>query len=138
MPDARTFHVGDLLSVADGRLLSPRGYAGFMDFLCYMSGRPLFTHEVPSAISRCRPFLLAQHPRLGDPAMLAELRRLDEIQAGPGGKPAVLAWIADQAARLGEHLAVEPVPPGEDGVPDPVEELVRQMGPDRVLAIDGD
>lgn len=60
----KQFHVGDLLSITSGLLLSGRGMEGFYEILNFMTGHDLLTHSLPAAADICKPVLLQQHPWL--------------------------------------------------------------------------
>ena len=60
----RRFHVGDIISITTGRLVSPRRIDGVYDILNYMTGNDSFTHQLPRAFKECAPSLKAQHPDL--------------------------------------------------------------------------
>lgn len=63
MTTTREFHLGDVLSITTGRLISPRGIEGVYDILRFMTGQDLFTHQLPRAMTEMKPRLLAQHPQ---------------------------------------------------------------------------
>jgi hypothetical protein len=56
MSDKR-FHIGDLLSVTDGRLLSPNHVQGVIELLSHMTGDSLMTHQLPLAADAMEPEL---------------------------------------------------------------------------------
>lgn len=62
----RNFHIGDILSITTGRLVSPRRMDGVYDILNYMTGDDLFTHQLIRAAEECAPALREQHPDLTD------------------------------------------------------------------------
>ena len=57
---SRDFHIGDILSVTTGRLVSPRRMDGVYDILNFMTGDNLFTHQLPRAARECAGPLAAQ------------------------------------------------------------------------------
>ncbi len=126
MTGTQIFHLGDVLSVTTGRLVSPRGMDGLYDILTWMTGDDLFTHQIPRAVDECREPLLAQHPplaRVHVPAALGEGSR-ERAQR-------VLArWLAGQAATYGA-----PLPPGGHAYVDPLAELRAMMPGKPVIAI---
>ena len=64
---SRVFHIGDVLSVIHGQILSPRGVAGVEDILTYMTGeKPRGVLEMFEAIVRCRSYLAEReiYPKL--------------------------------------------------------------------------
>lgn len=60
----KTFQLGDVLSITDGRLLSPRLMDGVYDILNHLTGCGLMTHELPKAVKLYQPLLLAKFPAL--------------------------------------------------------------------------
>ena len=62
----KKFHLGDVLSITTGRLVSPRHMDGVYDILNFMTGDNLFTHQLPRASDECKPHLLAQFPQLAE------------------------------------------------------------------------
>lgn len=96
----RVFHLGDVLSVTGDKLVSPRGIAGVHELVAFMTGRPVFTHELPQASLACRRSLLAQHP---------ELALIDDSGVD---RDNWRAWLDVMAARFGEHVEVAALPEG--------------------------
>lgn len=126
MPEsaARRFHLGDLLSVTTGYLVSPRLVPALYDVLNHMTGDNLFTHQLPRAVGECAPEILRQHPDL------AEVR----FPEGLAGKAAVLAWLADQVALYGETRSITPLASEDHMHIDPLTEM-EMLKPGRVIPI---
>lgn len=105
MSETRDFHLGDILSVTTGRLVSPRHMEGVYDILNFMTGDNLFTHQLPRAARECEAPLLAQHPDL------AAVEVPEEFGDGTPDsvRQAVDAWLAGQVAKYGETLPVAPL-----------------------------
>lgn len=119
---ARQFHLGDVLSISDGRLVSPRHMDGIYEILNFMTGDNLFTHQLPRAMRECQPVLLAQHPQL------AELVDADaKLDA-----ESVPVWLAKQVAKFGETLPVEPL--AEWQHKDPLAELA-EVAPGKAVTV---
>ena len=114
----RTFHLGDVLSITTGALVSPRHMDGIYDILNWMTGDSLFTHQLPRAADECQAPLLAQHPDL------AAVTLPDDF----GGKEGADAWLAEQVAVYGETREVTPLAPDDHTRMDPITEL-RKMAP---------
>jgi len=127
MTDTKTFHIGDILSVTTGLLVSPRHIGGVYDILNWMTGDNLFTHQLPRAMDECAPSLRAQHPDLAaivPPADFGDSRE------------AVEAWLAEQVTRFGETRQVAPLDPADHTYIDPVTEI-RMMAPHaEIIAIE--
>lgn len=120
----RAFHLGDILSVTTGRLVSPRHIDGIYDILNWMTGDSLFTHQLPRAMDECSGPLLAQHPDL------AAIKVPDEFGDGSrdSAKEAVDRWLAEQVAVYGETREVAPLDPADHTHIDPLAEI-RAMAP---------
>ena len=112
----KPFHIGDVLTITTGKLVSPRLMDGAYEILNYMTGDNLFTHQLPRAAKECAPWLLRQHPTLA------------EVDASTLSAGTWKEWLADQVVRSGEYLEVEPIPPDDHVTKDPITEL-REMAP---------
>lgn len=125
----RSFDLGDILSVTTGRLVSPRHMDGVHDVLNHMTGDSLFTHQLPRASDECKPFLLAQHPDLGDV----------DVPEQFDGEAHVLRWLAEQVDRFGDRRDVATVPTDAHVRIDPVAELqAMRPGMPVVVIVAGD
>ena len=119
MTATRTFHIGDVLSITDGHLVSPRHIQGVYEILNWMTGESLFTHQLPRASRECRPSLVEQFPDLAAVVFPSELR---------GDEAAIFAWLEAAVALYGETREVAPLAI-EDHTPiDPIAEL-KMMRP---------
>jgi len=127
---AKTFHLGDILSIITGRLVSPRHIDGVHDILNWMTGDNLFTHQLPRACAECAPGLLAQHPSLADVETPGDFT--SEAQ--------VTEWLETQMAWLGRELPVSPLAAEDHTHIDPLTELhaMRPDGEVIVVEIPGD
>ena len=121
MPDTKTFHLGDILSVTTSRLVSPRHIDGVYDILNWMTGDNLMTHQLPRACGECEGPLLTQHPDLA--AIVTPETFGDDPEQG------VARWLAEQVAIYGETREVAPLAAEDHTVIDPLDEL-RAMKPD--------
>lgn len=108
----KRFHIGDVLSVTTGRLVSARHMEGVYDILNYMTGESLFTHALIRAAEVCAPVLLQQHPDLAD------------VKAEGITKENWRAWLDEQIARFGEYRKVVPLKAGVYEAKDPITELI--------------
>jgi hypothetical protein len=88
----KRYHLGDILSITTGRLVSPRHMDGVYDILNFMTGDDLYTHQLPRAADECRPYLAKQFPQLS---------KIDLPKAGEGFKQilGVLACGSGQGTR---------------------------------------
>lgn len=114
----RSFHLGDILSVTTGCLVSPRHVAALYDLLGFMTDDTLFTHQLGRASDECKPELLRQHPDLADVQAPDEFR--DEAH--------VWSWLAEQTDRFGMHRDVTPLKPEDHTSIDPMDEI-RMVAP---------
>lgn len=122
----KQFHVADLVTITDGRLLSPRHMAAVYDVIDFVTGQPHMTHQLPRAMGTVRPELLRQHPWLADVEIPDGLSRMADVKA----------WAAWAAETYGEMHEVEQMPDGAYVGRDPIAEL-REMAPDTpVIGVD--
>lgn len=120
---SKHFHIGDVLSITTGRLVSPTHIDGVYDILNYMTGDNLFTHQLPRAAEQCKPELLRQHPALA----AVDVSEINETNWQ--------WWLDEQVAAFGESLTVEPLCPADYEHQDPIEELTAKIGKDRVIVV---
>lgn len=121
----RTFHLGDVLSITTGRMVSPRNIDGVYDILNFMTGESLFTHQLPRAAKACATALIGQYPALAD------------VDASSVDGPATAeAFLAAQIARFGESLAVEPLLAGAYDAMNPLAELATMVPAEKILVVD--
>lgn len=66
MTETRNFHISDILSITDGALVSTRHMEGVYDILGFMTGRQLWTHQLPAAAEEVVEDLRLQHPDLAE------------------------------------------------------------------------
>lgn len=117
MSAIREFHIGDILSITTGRLLSPRLIGGVYDILGWMVGEALMTHQLPRVSRECEPSLRAQHPDLAEVAVPEDFTSEDELWA----------WLADQVKAFGETRPVTPLAPEDHTVIEPITELTMKL-----------
>ena len=121
--ESKLFHIGDILSVTTGKLVSPRLIGGVYDILNFMTRDNLFTHQLPRACRECAPVLLAQHPQLAGVT--------GEDVTGENFKQ----WIEDRCAEFGEELLVSQVPDDVHEFIDPMSELAEKVHPDKIVVL---
>lgn len=115
----RDFHIGDILSVTTGHLVSPRHMEGVSDLLSWMTDDNLFAHQLIRAHGECAPSLRQQFPDLA----------AIEYPEGLTGEEPVRAWLDGQVAVHGETRTVRPLTEGDHSRINPFTEL-RAMVPD--------
>jgi hypothetical protein len=114
----QSFHLGDVLSVTTGRLVSPEHIGGIYKILGFMCGEDLFTHQLPRAAEECKPELLRQHPDLAAVEVPDEFHNATHVHS----------WLAEQVAKYGETRVVQPLAAEDHTSIDPIAEL-RMIAP---------
>lgn len=119
----RKFHLGDILSITTGYLMSLAGMSGVYAILNYLTGEELFTHQLPRAANACKGPLLAQHPQL--------------VGADCSGVTTEnhAARLAELVATYGEWLMVAPVGGGEYQPKNPLIELAEMTDAKPVIVV---
>src|SRR3989338_2928760 len=101
----KQFHLGDVLSIATNRLVSPRHIDGVYDILNFMTGDNLFTHQLPRASDECKPYLVKQFPQLAATEMASAIAELGNALKSKSGKAetekVVADWLPPQGAPEG-------------------------------------
>lgn len=118
----KTFHIGDILSVTTGKLVSLDHIGGVYNLLGHMVGEDLMTHQLPRVSDECTPSLLAQFPDL--PTSAPEF--VDEAH--------VWHWLEEQVQRFGSTRDVAPLASAEHTVIDPLDEI-RMIRPDLPVVV---
>jgi hypothetical protein len=59
----KQFHLGDILSITTGKLLSPSKMDGVYSILNFMTGQELYTHQLGRAAEVCKPYLEGYYPQ---------------------------------------------------------------------------
>lgn len=103
--EARLFHLGDLLSVTTGVLVSPRYMDGVCDILGYLLTTQFDLDRLTEAMDLCRPFLLTEFPSL------LEVRPVDVSFENWRG------WLDEQVGVFGEWQEVQRPRPGQIALP---------------------
>ena len=122
----KKYHIGDILSITTGKLVSPRHIDGVYDILNFMTGDNLFTHQLGRGSDECRPWLKAQHP---------QLKSIDTSNINPDNWQ---DWLLKMVDQYGEYLDVEPLPEGVHDSIDPLTELSRMVPEKKVVVIEGE
>lgn len=121
--EQKMFHLGDILSITTGRLVSKNHIVGVYDILNFMTSDNLFTHQLGRASDECKPALLSQHPQLA--AVTG-----DEVTAEN-----FKAWLDAQCAEFGEELMVEKLPEHAHEFIEPMSELAEKVHPDKIVTV---
>jgi len=119
----KRFHIGDVLSVTTGHLVSPSHMKGIYDILNYMTGDSLFTHQLPRASDECKPNLLEQYPQLA------------KIDASSVNETNWKKWLKQQEKKYGKSFLIKRLPPELHRFIDPISEAEAIVGSDKVIPI---
>jgi hypothetical protein len=123
MSETKRFHIGDVLSVTTGRLVSLDHMDGIYNILNWMTGESLMTHQLPRAMDECGPTLRREFPDLF-------------IDVPPlSGEADVLTWLASLEPTLGTHRDVPRADEGAHASIDPLLEMQHMVGADRVIPV---
>jgi hypothetical protein len=120
----KDFHIGDILSVTTGRLVSPRHIGGVYDILNWMTGESLYTHQLPRVCREAAPVLLAAHPKLASVDRDAEINPENLSE-----------WLTARIAEFGEALPVPKLKADQHERIDPLSELAEKVHPDRIIVV---
>jgi hypothetical protein len=134
------FHLGDLLSITDGRLLSPTGMGGVHRLVDFVTGEQHMTHQLPRTCDVVKAELLRQHSWLADVEPHWVMRD-DDPDDPPGPmeqKVTVLEALWKLCAEYGEFHDVHPMPFGAYVGREPIAEL-QEMAPHmEIIAVEVD
>lgn len=125
MTEVKRFHLGDLVSVYTGILVSPNHIGGVYDVCDFVTGEKHMTHQLPRASEAVRPWLAGQHPWLVD--VVVDL----DIPSSADRDEAwliVSTWLDQAATQWGEYHEVRAMPLGMYVGREPIAEL-REMAP---------
>lgn len=123
-PDGiRKFHVGDILSVITGRLVSARGIEGVYDLLGYMTNDTPYTTQLGRFAEECKPHL---HQQL-DGVLGAFYEPPKEAMTSTVN---MYKWLSKIGTELddGPLLAVKPITEDDHVVMDSITELTLDHG----------
>lgn len=124
MTKTRSFHIGDVLSITTGFLVSPRRMEGVYDILNFLTADDLFTHQLPRAAKECRPSILEQFPQLRG------------VDASGLNVQSVPAFLKRQVSLFGEYLMVRRMSSDRHQRIDPIQEAEQLIGKDRVIVVE--
>lgn len=92
----RTFPLGVILTGTTGKMLSRSGFGAFQEMAEYMTGGPVWTHELVALGPVLKAELLRQHPALPS---IADVGRDDWSE-----------WLSVEESKHGAALSVTPIP----------------------------
>lgn len=117
------FHLGDVLSMTTGKLLSPSHMGGIYKIAQHLAGEPVWTHQLGRVMTESRPHLLAQFPAL-EPVTGEDVTPENHQR-----------WLAVMVETLGEWFDVLPMPADAHESIDPLSELAEKVHPDRIVTV---
>jgi len=125
----RSFHLADVLSVINGRIISTTPIERTFSLLNFMTDDSLFRHQLPRIIDECKPHLDRQFPQLIKKDMVSEI--IDFLHSMEIEKEKSLQgifwkeWMEKQIGKYGETFLVEQIPPEAHIRKDPFTEMVE-------------
>ncbi|WP_309083741.1 hypothetical protein [Chelativorans sp.] len=125
MRKLKDFPTGAVLSVVTGRLVSENHIDGVYEVLNWMTGKSLYTHQLPRVSREAEPLILALHPDLAHAKEEAEQVNGDNWRE----------WLATWKARYGETIGVPKMTIAEHERIDPLSELSEKVHPDRIAVL---
>lgn len=143
MSNTRKFHIGDILSITTGYLVSPEHIGGVYNILNFMTEDDLMTHQLPRASDECKPSLIQQFPWVDDPEItvmaIGKLKLMLETETGKKEpEHLLLGWLSQLSAKYGEYHEVKPLEKYQHVYKDPVQEAVDMVGADKVVVVEAD
>ena len=120
----RLVHIGDILSITSGRLVSREGFSSFHRALTYMAGEDVYVHQVAHVMAEARPVLLERYP------LLADVVPPDDIDETTVGE-----WLNEQSRLYGEFLELPRMSCGQHKSMNAVSEALEQKNDDAVVVL---
>lgn len=121
----KQFHIGDVLSITTGILVSRDLIGGVYKILNWMTGENLYTHQLPRVRHEAAPVLLEKYPALAKAQAEAEAVTPDSINN----------FLAKMEARYGKTLAVPKLNVDQHERIDPMSELAERVHPDKIIVV---
>lgn len=119
MTKTKQFHIGTILSITDGKLVSPDHIGGIYAICDWMTGESNMTHQLPRVSREIEPHLRAQFP---------DLAKI-EVPAGLNSEADVIGFLSSLEAVHGTHRDVAPMEADDHTHIDPITEITM-MRPD--------
>lgn len=121
MTETKQFHIGDVLSVMTGVLVSPDHIEGVYKILGWMvDDEGVMTHQLPRLSREVEPFLRKTFP---------DLAAIDMNTVQITSEAECLTWLASIEPNFGTHRDVPRLPREDHTDIDPLAEL-KMMRPD--------
>ena len=129
--NTKEFHVGDILSITTGRLVSLKGMDGVYEILNYMTGEILHTVGIPRAADDALPYLIQQLPWLVEVNKLfEELEKQEDFDWHE-----VMTIVEELGKRYGITHQIYPIPQEDRERLTLEEELARIRGPQNPIEV---
>lgn len=121
----KTVPIEQIISITQPRLVCD--FADLHEFVEYLAGGPVWTHQLLRVVPLCQTYLAEQFPDLAAIETPAWEDEPGWESAGPGARADIVrAWVRSVAAEHGETREVEPLPAGAiEERNNPIEELVE-------------
>jgi hypothetical protein len=119
MTETKSFHIGTILSITDGKLVSPDHVRGIYEILGWMTGESLMTHQLPRVSREMEGQLRADFPDLAAITVPSGLR----------SEAAVLEYLASLEPQYGTHREVRKADRENHTQIDPIAEI-KMIRPD--------
>jgi hypothetical protein len=123
MSETKRFHIGDILSVTTGRLVSPDHIGGLYNLLGWMVDEDVMTHQLPRVARECEPFLREQ---------FQDLASIDASGVTLTCEAEVITWLASLEPAYGTHRDVPRLDRIDHTEIDPVAEI-KMIRPDVII-----
>lgn len=123
--ETQAFHIGDILSILTGHLVSHDHMGGIYKLLGWMTGEELSTHQLIRASVACEPVLKFTFPEL------AKIEYPDHLA---GNKDAIFSWVDRMAREHGEWHEVPKLSEEDYEKMGAIEELVEIISKSALLS----
>ncbi len=147
----KQFHIGDVISIATDRLMSPRHMQGVYDILNFMTDDDLCTHQIPRFMRECRPQIIKQFPQFSEINFSKAIEALDEAltdkKASGDLEETVQEWLLKilsgdfgikglpLTGQSKDMLTVRRLPFHDHERIDPESELLEKFPPDKIIKL---
>lgn len=131
----KQFSMSAVLSCYTGWLFGDIGEV--YETLSFLTGETLFTHQIPRAMRQCRQHLESVLSWLPD--VEREIAASRDACIAAQGKDGLPSWshamFDSLIERYGDSFGLCPLPPGENGPRDPMQELAEMVGSANVVVV---
>lgn len=117
----KRFHIGAVLSITGERLVAPMDdvYA----ILNFLTNSELWTHQLPNAARKAKPWVLQQYPALAS------------VDDSGVTRDNWREWLAKQVEQYGETLEIEQMPPDDQLTTNPFRDIPAGK---QIVIVDGE